>query len=98
AILRPVLGDASACCGQDRCVANKKEFHWKEAGLFTTSAVAGGAAALLVAVMLILSTERSQLAVYANEFLAQDEKIAENIDLTLAAANASPYPACSDQD
>jgi sensor c-di-GMP phosphodiesterase-like protein len=54
--------------------------------------------ALLIARFFILATAAARLKTYASEILEQDEKLAANINATLAAANASTFPECSDPD
>jgi sensor c-di-GMP phosphodiesterase-like protein len=54
--------------------------------------------ALLIARFFILTTATARLKTYASEILQQDEKLAANINATLASANASTFPECSAQD
>jgi len=58
----------------------------------------GATAGFLRVRSLLLSAMSSNLGAYAAQLLEQDERLSTNMDATLRAANASPYPACSEQD
>jgi sensor c-di-GMP phosphodiesterase-like protein len=79
-------------------LAKAKRHRWQWIGFFLGGGLAGGLIALVAALMLLYSAATSQLESYASEFLEQDERIAANVDQTLATANRSVAPACSDAD
>jgi sensor c-di-GMP phosphodiesterase-like protein len=58
----------------------------------------GAIIACLIAREFILNAAKSRLTSYATDILEQDERLAANINDTLAAANASTFPPCSDED
>jgi sensor c-di-GMP phosphodiesterase-like protein len=79
-------------------VARTKLYRLKSLALLLLTAAIGGAVAFFIARSIILANAKTRLAGYSSDILRQDERLAANINDTLAAANASPYPACSEED
>ena len=68
------------------------------AGFICVTGLLGAAIATLIARSIVLSNATTRLQSYAADFLVEDAKITANIDRILDAADASPYPPCSDED
>ena len=67
-------------------------------GFVFLTAVFGAGVAVLVTRSVLIAAATTHLQSYAGDFLAEDDKVAADVSRTLDAADASPYPPCSDQD
>jgi sensor c-di-GMP phosphodiesterase-like protein len=67
-------------------------------GFVLATTFLGAAITALIARSILISTAITHLQTYASDFLAEDDKVAANINDTLDAADASTAPPCSEAD
>jgi sensor c-di-GMP phosphodiesterase-like protein len=76
----------------------KKHHLLTTAGFILACTLVAALVTVVIGRSLLIANTTARLHAYATDFLVQDDLIARNVNETLAVADASPSPPCSDED